>query len=81
MNNCYFSNLAETYRDIHGPECVKRFIPRLSKIEKKARDDYNDDKSLKISGQDTIEINRAMKCRFSHGPFEFYKWENGQDIK
>ena len=31
--------------------------------------------------QETIEFNRAMKWRFSHGTFEYNKQENGQDIK
>ena len=34
-----------------------------------------------MTHQDTIEFNRSMKCRFCHGPFEFYPRENGQDIK
>ena len=76
----YFPTLDERYRIIHGPDCVKRFILRMMKFEKKAVDYYNDDKRLIMSPQDTMEFNRSMKYRFCHGPFEFYPRENGQDI-
>ena len=44
-------------------------------------DYYDDDNSLKMSPQDMIDFNRAMKCRFCHGPFEYYPRENGHDIR
>ena len=50
-------------------------------LEKKGVDSYNYDKRHIMSPQDTTEFNRSMKCRFCHGPFEFYPGENGQDIK
>ena len=77
----YFPTLDEPYPVIHGPDCLKKFIRRMSKFEKKAVDYYNDDKRFIMSHQDTMEFNRSMKCRFCHGPFEFYPRENGEDIK
>ena len=53
----------------------------MIKFEKKAVGYYMDDKRLIMTPQDINEFNRAMKCRFCHGPFEYYPRENGQDIK
>ena len=72
----YFVDLDQPDRVIHGPHCVKMVLRRMSKFEKKAVD-YYDDKRLIMTCQSTIDFKRAMKCRFSLWPNEYYPAENG----
>ena len=60
---------------------MKKFIPRMMTFEKNAVDYYNNEKRLIVTPNDINEFKRAMKCRFCHGPFEYYPHEKGQDIK
>ena len=60
---------------------MKKFIHRMNKFKKNAVEYYNDDKRLIMTVKDTMAFNRAMKCRFSHAPFEYYPSEKGLDIK
>lgn len=59
--NSYFSLVAETYRVIHGPDCVKKIIHRVINLEKKAIEDYNMTRSDSVTtGQEGIQSRNEV---------------------
>ena len=65
----YLPELEEPYKVIHGPNCVKKFIRKMVKFEKKTVAIYDDDKRLIMTPFDDLDFRDAKICHICHQPF------------
>ena len=65
----YIPELDEPYKVIHGPNCVKKFIRKMIKFEKKTLDIYDDDKRMVMTPFDDLDFRDAKICHICHQPF------------